>query len=154
MKLTIELVPSTSWYSNVRSNISREQWDVIRKACYAKAMHRCEICDDHGYTQGFNHTVECHEVWDYVTSPEGDHTQVLIDFIALCPHCHKVKHAGLAKIKGEGSLVISQLMSVNNMNHSEAVIYIEKSFEVWRQRSKHKWDLDISVMDSYLNQLT
>ena len=29
MKLTIELVPSTAWYSNVRSNVSKEEWDKI-----------------------------------------------------------------------------------------------------------------------------
>ena len=30
MKLTIELVPSTSWYNNVTKN----EWDIIRKKSY------------------------------------------------------------------------------------------------------------------------
>ena len=29
MKLTIELVPQTAWYSNVRSNVSKAEWDVF-----------------------------------------------------------------------------------------------------------------------------
>ena len=37
IKLTIELVPRTAWFSNVRSMVSREDWDVLRKECYAQA---------------------------------------------------------------------------------------------------------------------
>ena len=29
--LKIELVPQTSWYSNLRSNISANDWDKLRK---------------------------------------------------------------------------------------------------------------------------
>lgn len=43
MKLTIELVPSTAWYSNVRSNVTQAEWDVLRKECYKKAGYVCEI---------------------------------------------------------------------------------------------------------------
>ena len=64
-KLTIELVPQTSWYTNVRSNVSKEQWDVIRKKCYAQANNVCEICGDTGKNQGYKHNVECHEIWEY-----------------------------------------------------------------------------------------
>jgi hypothetical protein len=48
MKLTIELVPKTSWYSNVRSNVSKDEWDKIKKKCYIKANYKCEICNGIG----------------------------------------------------------------------------------------------------------
>lgn len=33
LKLTIELVPTTAFYSNVRSNVTSCQWNKIRKKC-------------------------------------------------------------------------------------------------------------------------
>ncbi len=42
-KLTIELVPSTSWYKNMRS-ISPKSWDLIRSSIYKRAKYRCEVC--------------------------------------------------------------------------------------------------------------
>jgi len=59
--LTVELVPSSSWFSNVRSNVSKKTWDFLRKSTYKKANHRCEICGG----RGDKWPVECHEVWDY-----------------------------------------------------------------------------------------
>lgn len=143
MKLTIELIPKTAWYSNVRSNVRRSQWDIIRKQCYSKADHKCEICGDVGTNQGVRHAVECHEIWHY-----DDHNkkQILTGFIALCPNCHKTKHAGLASVKGEIDIVVKQLMKVNGMTFQEAENYISDSFNVWQERSEHEWKLDISIL--------
>lgn len=57
MKLTIELVPTTCWYSNVRSNVSKAEWDIIRKESYSNANNCCEICKSTGKQQGYNHNV-------------------------------------------------------------------------------------------------
>lgn len=147
MKLTIELVPETAWYTNVRSNVTQGEWDVIRKKCYAEASHKCEICGDVGTNQGVKHKVECHEVWNY---DDENHIQKLIGLIALCPNCHKSKHVGLAQIKGEEGIVINQLMNVNGMTEDEAVSYIDESFGVWEKRSESEWELDISYLEEYL----
>jgi len=151
MKLTIELVPRTSWYNNVRSNVSKERWDELRTHCYNKAGHKCEICDSTGKEQGFNHKVECHEIWEY---DEYKHVQRLAGLIALCPLCHKVKHAGLAQINGEENLVISQLMKVNNMKEYEAIDYLAESFAIWDERSVFEWNVDISWLDKNGDQLS
>ena len=37
LRLKIELVPSTSWYDNLRKYTTREDWDKIRKAAYQTA---------------------------------------------------------------------------------------------------------------------
>jgi len=150
-KLTIELVPQTCWYSNVRSNVSKEQWDVIRRKCYAKAGHKCEVCGDTGKNQGVAHTVECHEIWQYLWATK---TQKLVGMIALCPRCHKVKHPGLAQINGESQIVLDQLRKVNGMDREEAMEYIDGAFDEWRKRSEHKWTLDISFLDTYATPST
>ena len=61
MRLTIELVPESCWYSNVRSEVSKATWDVLRKAAYKKAGYVCEICGGKGPT----YPVACHEMWSY-----------------------------------------------------------------------------------------
>jgi hypothetical protein len=147
LKLTIELVPRTSWMTNVRSKVTRAEWDKIRKKCYAAAKYMCEICGDIGTNQGVRHPVECHEIWHY---DDDKRQQVLTGLIALCPHCHKVKHAGLASVNGEMDIVLKQLRSVNSMDDEEAKTYIKESFDTWRQRSEHEWEVDISYLEKYL----
>lgn len=146
-KLTIELVPSTAWYTNVRSNTTQAEWDIIRKKSYKKAGSKCEICGDVGQNQGVRHSVECHEIWEY---DDTEYRQVLVGLVSLCPHCHKVKHPGLAQMKGEGEIVLAQLMKVNEITREEASDYLSESFATWRERSKHEWELDISYIEKFL----
>ena len=144
-KLTIELVPETCWYSNVRSEVSKEDWDIIRKDVYKKAGYKCEICGG----VGPKWPVECHEIWDY---SDDDLIQKLTGMIALCPDCHTVKHPGLANIKGRGHVVIEQLMEVNEWEYWVAQNYVKAAFDVWEKRSKKQWILDISYLQEYLDK--
>lgn len=148
MELTIELVPKTSFYNNVRTNVTKEEWDVIRKRCYELSDYRCEICSDNGINQGYEHPVECHEIWEY---DDDKNMQILMGFISLCPLCHKVKHSGLAQINDELDLVIEQLMRVNRINQTEANKYIDQAFRIWEDRSEKQWKLDISYVKTFLN---
>jgi 5-methylcytosine-specific restriction endonuclease McrA len=146
-KLTIELVPRTCWYSNVRSNVTKNEWDVIRKKSYEHANHVCEICGDVGTNQGVRHNVECHEIWDY-----NDETkeQTLLGLISLCPYCHKSKHVGLAQMNGELHIVVNQLMKVNDITEDEALNYINKSFDIWSKRSNFEWKLNTDYLKEYI----
>ena len=146
LKLTIELVPKTCWYSNVRSNVSKSEWDIIRKKCYEKANNVCEIWGDVGTNQGIRHKVECHEIWTY---KDDTKEQILEGLISLCPRCHKTKHVGLAQMNGELEIVIRQLMIVNDMDRDEAEEYITDAFTVWGERSRFNWTLDISYLSKY-----
>lgn len=146
MKLTIELVPSTSWYTNVRSMVDKAQWDVIRKNCYKHAHYKCEICRDTGFNQNAKWPVECHEIWEY---DDIKHTQTLTGFIALCPNCHKVKHVGLSEIKGWMDIVHAQLIKVNDMSEVEVAEYIGQSFLKWEERSQHEWKININYIKKY-----
>ena len=141
-RLTIELVPSTCWWSNVRSNVSKSDWDRLRKHTYKKASYRCEICGG----VGEKHPVECHEIWNY---NESTRVQTLERLIALCPNCHSVKHIGFTQLQGRASEAINHLAKVNNWNLSQALIYLFECFETWQKRSQYEWQLDIS----YLEQL-
>ena len=98
-KLTVELVPKTCWWSNLRSLADRATWDRIRRQAYRQAEYRCEVC---GGT-GLRNRLECHEVWQY---DETTRTQVLARMIALCPACHEIKHLGLAEYGAGARLLV------------------------------------------------
>lgn len=133
--LTVELVPQTCWGSNLRSILSGPEW--VRCKDYAKALSggRCIVCGG----VGKRHPVECHEAWEY---DDQRHVQTLTGLLALCPDCHKCKHAGLAESRGELPLVVAHLQRVNGWNATQVKLYLEHVFEVWAQRSTRTWDLD------------
>jgi hypothetical protein len=145
MKLTIELVPSTSWYSNVRSNVSKTEWDRLRRNSYKKANYKCEICGESGIDQGFNHPVECHEIWEY---DDIFNEQILTDLISLCPLCHKTKHIGLAMNNGEEDMVLEHMSKVNNISYEDAYKKVIEAFDVWKERSKKEWKINIEKLKS------
>jgi hypothetical protein len=141
-KLTIELVPSTQWEDNLRSRLTKVQWDSLRAACYQKAGHRCEVCGG----RGRKHPVECHEIWDY-----EDHAliQRLTGLIALCPDCHKVKHIGFAITQGKAEFMraINQLAAVNQWPLDLAIEYVDRQFQIHAIRSRRSYHLDLSWLD-------
>lgn len=142
MKLTIELVPKTAWFNNLRSHLTQKEWDIIRRKCYAKAGHVCEVCGG----KGPKHPVEAHEVWDF-----GDGTIKLTGLVALCPACHEVKHIGLAGLRGRGEIALRQFMRVNGVSRPVAMDYVKKAFDLYHERSKReKWETDFSYLQEYL----
>jgi len=144
--LTIELVPATAWYTNVRSNVPKEEWDRLRKIVYAEAGYLCEVCGG----QGNKWPVECHEIWDY-----DDQTMIqsLVKLAALCPSCHEVKHIGRASTKGNLQRAIQHLAEVNEWVYEEAEEYVAVQFLIWQERSKYEWKLDITALSNYKKEV-
>lgn len=141
-KLTIELVPKTCWFSNVRSHVTSQSWQNITELFSKKANHHCEICAG----VGSNHPVECHEIWDY---DDLMHVQTLKDMICLCPKCHQVKHFGFAVKQGKEIIAKKHLMKVNNWDKFTTDNYLKHCFETWQKRSYFNWELKLD----FLNQL-
>lgn len=142
MKLTIELVPRTAWFKNLRSLLTAPEWDYVRKKCYRKANYCCEICGG----AGPNHPVECHEIWKWDTKSK---TQILTGLIALCPSCHEVKHIGFASVRGRYYEAIEHMAKVNDCSWEDARTYAEECMELWESRSEIQWTLDTSYLDEY-----
>lgn len=139
LKLTIELVPLTSWYNNMRSIMNKQQWDILRRKVYADYAYKCGICGTN------NVTLNCHEIWEY---DDQNHIQKLKGFITLCRLCHWVKHIGLAGIRAsEGQLdfeeIITHFMSVNGCGRQTFESHRSEAFKTWEERSKHQWQLEL-----------
>jgi len=144
-KLSIELVPSTQWGSNLRSALRVSKWDKLRRACYEAAGHRCEICGESGFEQGRKHAVECHERWVY---DDDTDTQRLVGVIALCPFCHRVKHIGRSLRVGAGRQTLQWLAKINGWSQQEVESYIAFAFAVQQVRSLTTWTLDLAWLFS------
>lgn len=141
-RLTIELVPKTAWYTNVRSHVAKDEWDRLRKITYRRANYHCEICGG----RGEKWPVEAHERWLY---DDDTHLQKLIDLMALCPACHEVKHIGLAQAHRRGDEALVHLAKVNGWGLATARVYVDYCFEVWAERSIYEWVLDASCLKQY-----
>jgi len=145
MKLTIELVPKTSWYANLRKSLPK-RWNEIRKLTYQYYNYHCSICGG----KGPKWPVECHEVWNY---SDRLHIQALVALQALCPACHLVKHIGFARVSGRLHEAIQQLMKVNNIDERAANSEISKAMDRWEERSMFTWEVDTSDLDFILQSM-
>jgi hypothetical protein len=147
LKLTIELVPKTSWYNNVRAVVSPAQWDKIRKASYKNFNFKCGICNAEG-------RLSCHEIWEY---DDEKYIQKLAGFIALCTNCHNIKHIGLSQIlANEGKLdfekLIEHFCKINECSIEKFDESVEMAFFVWNERSKHDWTVDFGDYSNIVNK--
>lgn len=143
-KLTIELIPSTCHFSNVRTTVKPKQWDKIRFLSYEAAGNKCEICKDTGKNQGYKHDLECHEIWEY---DDENYIQKLIGLISLCPTCHQVKHIGRAIAIGKQKECFYQLAKVNKWKQEDIDKHLAESFEIYKERSAYQWKLDLSLLN-------
>lgn len=144
IKLTVELIPKTCHFSNVRTMVKSSEWDKIRHISYNIANHKCEICQDTGLNQGYKHPVECHEVWDYDDTTK---VQKLIKLVSLCVLCHQVKHIGRAMAMGRQTICFRKLAVVNKWTRPQIDAHIIESFAVYKERSQHEWTLDLSILN-------
>jgi hypothetical protein len=141
-RLTVELVPSSCWFSNLRSELSKDEWDRLRRAVYERAGNQCEICGG----RGTPHPVECHEVWEY---DDKRYVQRLAGLIALCPACHEAKHMGYASSIGRAGHARAHLARVNGWSMDDVELYLEMQFEQWSRRSQHEWSLDLTWLEPF-----
>ena len=145
LKLTIELVPTSSWNQNLRSLLKPQMWEKLRKEVYKKYNYQCAICNSGG-------RLHAHEVWEY---DDKNHVQKLKDLIALCFKCHSVKHIGLAGIHAnEGKVnfenLVKHFMKVNNCSRETFEKHQKEAFKEFEERSRFDWGLDLS---NYKNRL-
>lgn len=147
MRLKIELVPSTVWYSNIRKTVSRDVWDKIRKKAYKEADYHCDICGEKG-------KLHCHEIWEY---NDEEHIQSLKGFQALCENCHMIKHAGFSMHTKRGREIydreelIEHFCKVNNCSRDDFLNHEAEAFKKWRKRSKFQWKQDFGEYSEYIN---
>jgi hypothetical protein len=139
--LFVDLVPSSCWFTNVRSCVTPRDWDRLRLMIYRRAGHRCEACGGERNNAAGVY-LEAHERWSYVAG----HVQVLTRLICLCTPCHEVTHFGFATLRQRDIEAMDHLMKVNSWSHRQAQDHIDNAFRLWRTRSASDWTLDVSML--------
>jgi hypothetical protein len=135
--LFVDLIPRTSWFTNVRSAVDRADWDRLRRMVYRRAGYCCEAC----HTSGVQ--LEAHERFTY-DAQTG--LQRLIRLICLCQWCHTATHMGFAGVRGVADEATAHLIAVTGISPAEADQHIDEAFDRWYRRSAQPWHVDLSMI--------
>lgn len=143
-KLNFELVPDGCWYSNLRSLLSKNQWDFLKKDARARANGKCMIC-------GKKTTLlEAHERWSYDIESA---TQKLENIIAVCNDCHSVIHIGRTQLLGNEQRAEKHFMEVNNCSYVEYRKALGEANDLHRKRNLvSEWKLDLTYLKRFINK--
>jgi len=142
LRLSVELIPQTTWGDNLRSLLTHEQWNVLRRAVYARADYICEICSSKSIQ------VHCHEVWSY---DDNTHTQRLIGLRCLCWECHAATHMH-SETGGSFYEDLEHYARINGVTVQDARNTVLEAYKQFRERSNHEWTLDTNWLNDYLQR--
>lgn len=140
--LFVDLVPSSCWFTNARSCLSERDWDRVRRMVTDRAGRRCEICRATA-DRDAGRWLEVHERWSY---DDAARVQSLRRLICLCTDCHTATHFGLATIRGLDGPARRHLTRVTGLTAEDVELLVEGAFELWAQRSRFAWALDLSLL--------
>ncbi|MGW7532550.1 DUF5710 domain-containing protein [Amycolatopsis sp. NPDC054798] len=140
--LFIDLVPSSCWFTNVRSCVSVQDWERLRRMLLRRAQSRCEACR-RSEDRDAKRWLEAHERWSFDSATR---TQKLVRLICLCTDCHQATHYGLAQVRGRDAAAFMHLRTVTGMGEQAAREHVREAFEVWRFRSRTSWSLDLTML--------
>ena len=140
-KLNFELVPDSCWYSNLRTILSKKQWDFLREDAKKRANYKCAICGRPVKR------LEAHEQWSY---DEEKGVQKLENIIAVCHDCHSVIHIGRTQLVGDIERAEKHYMKVNGVSYVEYIKDLGKANEDHQRRNLvAEWKLDLSFLERY-----
>jgi hypothetical protein len=145
VKLEIDLVPTTAWGKNLRTQLGATKWGKLRKQVIADQGNVCAICSS-------TEKLQCHEIWEF---NDKNGVQLLKGFQASCSLCHLSSHFGLAQnlsVQGHVNIdnVISHFLTVNSISMKQFEKHKNEAFAIWRERSEREWELNLGDWESLL----
>ena len=143
-KLNFELVPDSCWYSNLRTLLSKKQWDFIRKDAIARSNGVCAICG------AKVKRLEGHEQWEY---DEKNGIQKLVNVIAVCHDCHSVIHIGRTQLVGDIERAEKHFQKVNNCSYADYRKALGQANEDHQRRNQvSQWNLDLTWLQRFITE--
>jgi hypothetical protein len=147
--LFVDLVPASCWFTNVRSHLAPADWDRVRRMVYGRAGNRCEACGA-GADRARRIWLEAHERWDYDEHPTDEHFasfgMQVQRLVCLCTRCHETTHLGLAGLRGHHDRAFDHLCAVNGWTRATARAHVAEANELFEERSRTEWLLDINIL--------
>ncbi len=141
-KLNFELVPDGCWYSNLRTILSKEQWDFLKADAKERADGKCMICGKK------TNRLEAHERWSYNTRTA---TQKLEDVVAICKDCHSVIHIGRTQLLGDEEVAEKHFMKVNGCSYVDYRKALGEANEIHKKLNLvSEWKLDLTWLKRFI----
>ena len=141
-KLNFELVPDGCWGYNLRSILSKQEWDFLRSYAKENSKGKCAIC---GKQTKF---LDAHERWSY---DEKKGVQKLEEVIAVCKDCHSAIHIGFTSLKGNLERAENHYMKVNNVTYSQMKNDLAIANEIHKKLNEvSEWKLDLSFLKKFV----
>lgn len=136
-----DMLPTSTWEANLRTELSESEWNRLRRFCYQAAGNTCIACGSRGEPH-----VEAHESWRF---DEDTGIQSLRGLMCLCPTCHKAKHLGFAQRMGILNQVYARLKWLNDWDDAQLNAQLQLAQERQESLSKRTWRLDLSFLRTY-----
>ncbi|MDN5750607.1 MAG: DUF5710 domain-containing protein, partial [Pseudonocardia sp.] len=140
--LFVDMIPTGAWFTQIRTAVSGQDWERLRRMLERRAGGRCEICQA-GPDPSIGRPMEAHERFAY---DEATNRQVLTRLLWICSDCHQATHFGLAEVRGQRDLALAHLRAVTGMSAEQAEAHIAAAYAVWRTRSDRYWRLDLAIL--------
>lgn len=140
--LSIDLVPVSAWFTNVRTVVSRRTWAGLRRYVFERTERACEGCGSWEHP-GSGRALELHERFEFDVPTR---TQSLRRLVALCQRCHAVAHVDRTVAAGFGREAFAHLQRVTGMTAAEATAHVDDARTVTVLRGRYVWELDLSIL--------
>lgn len=143
-KLKFELVPDGCWYSNLRTILSKKQWDFLKAYAKKESGYKCAICGKK------TDRLEAHEVWSY---DRENAVQKLENIIAVCKDCHSVIHIGRTQLMGNEERAEKHYMKVNGCSYAEYRKALGEANDEHRKNNLiPEWKLDLTFLKKFTDK--
>jgi hypothetical protein len=140
--LSIDLVPSSAWFTNVRTAVTRTTWEKLRLYAFERADRCCEGCGSWEHPAS-GRALELHERFEFDVATR---TQSLRRLVALCERCHAVAHFDRTVSQGFEREAFAHLLRVADMTAAEATACLDDARTVAEVRGRYEWELDLSIL--------
>lgn len=138
----VDMVPRSCWFTNVRTCVTQQDWERLRRMITRRAGQQCEAC---GATEdrALQRLLEAHERWSY---DDRTGVQALRRLICLCSDCHLSTHLGYANVTGRADQALAHLRTVTGMTDAEVSRHVQAAGDLWTRRSARAWALDLGML--------
>lgn len=152
VRVRFDMLPSEVWGSNLRTILTRTEWDRLRMQVCEMAGNKCQLCGGSVTSpRGDRNRPDCHERWSFEALGEGRGVQRLVQLVALCPECHQTQHLGRAQLEGLLDVVRQRVAELNGWSDQEVEADMHRAADRYRALAGFAWDLDLSVLSNMIS---
>jgi hypothetical protein len=139
-ELYVDLVPKG--YQSLKLFLPEAEYTKLRSLIVKRAGYRCEICQRECLSKDNQYLQLCERFrYDRDTL-----VQKLERIMGVCKECHQT-----VRVLDKG-VALKRLMDINELDKEDAKQHILDAYDIWKERSKHTWKVDRSILPNDSNE--